>query len=132
MNEIQAKGMHELADFLDKLPEENFRMSIYIAARFRDQIVKVLAWADAQSLTGRATVQEQVDCGTACCVAGWSTMLTEGPFTPPLTVDIRAEFSERYGITVPEVETVCFQGYSMTAPQKATQLRTLAKRYGHA
>ena len=78
--------MLQLADFIEKLPEHKFEMQYWISQKVKkENYLGEEYWKiDYAPTIGNRFVKdllEPLDCGTACCIAGWATAI-ENNFKP--------------------------------------------------
>lgn len=72
--------MLQLADYIEKLPEHKFEMEYWISQKVQKENVygedywKIDYALRMDSVSGDKLL-EPLDCGTACCIAGWATAI---------------------------------------------------------
>ena len=83
---MNKERMLQLADFIEKLPEHKFEMQYWISQKVKkENYLGEEYWKiDYAPTIGNRFVKdllEPLDCGTACCIAGWATAI-ENNFKP--------------------------------------------------
>ena len=75
--------MLQLADYIEKLPEHKFEMQYWISQKVqKENSYGEDYWkTDYAPLGDSIRLIEPLDCGTACCIAGWATAI-ENNFKP--------------------------------------------------
>ena len=116
MNTQQRKDLLSLATLLDRLPIENFDME-----QFQDEVT------DSHADGHDHNPDQEISCGTACCVAGWAAILDREWWDGKMIDE--ADFSERYGITPWQSYGICIENQHWTASQKAAEIRQLIAEY---
>ena len=83
---MNKERMLQLADYIEKLPEHKFEMQYWISQKVQKENVygedywKINYAPRMDSVSGDKLL-EPLDCGTACCIAGWATAI-ENNFKP--------------------------------------------------
>jgi hypothetical protein len=80
---MNKERMLQLADYIEKLPEHKFEMQYWISQKTKKENylgeeywkTEFAPYGNSQSLI------EPLECGTACCIAGWATAI-ENNFKP--------------------------------------------------
>ncbi len=131
MNRTEHKRFLSLADFIEDLPPENFRMT---------------TWADCGTRSHFQnhdhTAQREVNCGTSCCVAGWAAVKHRKVWARRFGFERKTQYSRFnvlrvnvdnfaffYGLQWKDSHDICLDGMRMTTDEKAEQIRTVALRY---
>ena len=78
---MNKERMLQLADYIEKLPEHKFEMQYWISQKVqKENVYGEDYWKidyaprmDSNSLSEK--LLEPLDCGTACCIAGWATAI---------------------------------------------------------
>jgi hypothetical protein len=80
---MNKERMLQLADYIEKLPEHKFEMQYWISQKVKkENYLGEEYWkTDYAPLGDSKTLVEPLDCGTACCIAGWATAI-ENNFKP--------------------------------------------------
>lgn len=83
---MNKERMLQLADFIEKLPEHKFEMQYWISQKVKkENYLGEEYWKiDYAPTMGNSLVKdllEPLNCGTACCIAGWATAI-ENNFKP--------------------------------------------------
>jgi hypothetical protein len=80
---MNKERMLQLADFIEKLPEHKFEMQYWISQKIqKENYLGDEYWkTDYAPLGDSIRLIEPLDCGTACCIAGWATAI-ENNFKP--------------------------------------------------
>ena len=75
--------MLQLADYIEDLPEHKFEMQYWISQKVKKEYSNgVYFWkTDYAPVFNVDIFLEPLDCGTACCIAGWATAI-ENNFKP--------------------------------------------------
>ncbi len=128
MNAKQRERILELADLLERLPDENFDMGDWYGHG------SALNTEHSEE-PRRHTVEESIDCGTACCVACWAAVLfqdaweedfgtfSSSPEGSMLEVS-RYNFCKFFGLDADESEALCYTARSQQ--EKAGDLREVS------
>jgi hypothetical protein len=83
---MNKERMLQLADYIEKLPEHKFEMQYWISQKvqkensYGEDYWKIDYAPRMDSVSGDKLL-EPLDCGTACCIAGWATAI-ESNFKP--------------------------------------------------
>ena len=94
---MNKERMLQLADYIEKLPEHKFEMQYWISQKVKkENYLGEEYWkTDYAPLGDSKTLVEPLDCGTACCIAGWATAI-ENNFKPNTFISLkRIEESRR-------------------------------------
>jgi hypothetical protein len=80
---MNKERMLQLADYIEKLPEHKFEMQYWISQKVqKENSYGEDYWkTDYAPLGDSIRLIEPLDCGTACCIAGWATAI-ENNFKP--------------------------------------------------
>jgi hypothetical protein len=78
---MNKERMLQLADYIEKLPEHKFEMQYWISQKVQKENpygedywkMDYAPRMDSNSLSEK--LLEPLDCGTACCIAGWATAI---------------------------------------------------------
>lgn len=138
MDAKQEKGLLELADFLDVLPDINFHMPNWHGHAHE------ISTGQAHGESQFETPAQAMECGTACCVAGWAALLnsdewmerfgTETNFKlddKPTVLHVNDYcFAKFFGIDSDASETICTSGMHYSATEKADQIRAIVENFG--
>ena len=75
--------MLQLADYIENLPEHKFEMQYWLSQKVKkENYLGEEYWkTDYAPLGSSKSLIEPLDCGTACCIAGWATAI-ENNFKP--------------------------------------------------
>jgi len=91
--------MLQLADFIEKLPEHKFEMQYWISQKVKkenylgEEYWKI-DYAPTLNTDLSQSLLEPLDCGTACCIAGWATAI-ESNFKPIAIIQDGKSIEER-------------------------------------
>jgi hypothetical protein len=80
---MNKERMLQLADYIEKLPEHKFEMQYWISQKVKkENYIGDEYWKmDYAPTISSEELLEPLDCGTACCIAGWATSI-ENNFKP--------------------------------------------------
>ena len=80
---MNKERMLQLADYIEKLPEHKFEMQYWISQKVKkENYIGEEYWkTEYAPLFDSEKLLEPLDCGTACCIAGWATAI-ENNFKP--------------------------------------------------
>ena len=81
---MNKERMLQLAEYIESLPEHKFDMTYWISSKVKVENDNGTYWERDRfpSIYGLDTdLFEPLDCGTACCIAGWATAM-ENNFKP--------------------------------------------------
>ncbi len=140
MDAIQEKRLIELADFLEVIPLENFHMPDWHGHAHEIGVGRKHGESTFE------TPVQAMECGTACCVAGWAAVLNSDEWLAQfgsesvsldddnddvevLRVD-ESSFADFFGITYEASERLCTSFMHYTAPEKAEQIREVVENDG--
>lgn len=83
---MNKERMLQLADYIEKLPEHKFEMQYWISQKIQKENSYgedywKIDYAPTMNSDLTKGLLEPLDCGTACCIAGWATAI-ESNFKP--------------------------------------------------
>lgn len=83
---MNKERMLQLADYIDNLPEHKFEMQYWISQKVKEENWNgeeywKIDYAPTLYTDIRQSLLEPLDCGTACCIAGWAAAI-ESNFKP--------------------------------------------------
>ncbi len=143
MDTIQRDRLLRLATFLETLPEGNWEIRDWHG--HAHEIGVGLKHGDSKF----ETPVQAMECGTACCVAGWAAVLNaddwleefgtetvelENDGTTRETKVLRVDdctFADFFGITLEAADYICTKGMGMSAPEKAVEIREVVSNDGY-
>ena len=96
---MNKERMLQLADFIEKLPEHKFEMQYWISQKVKKENYLgeeywKLDYAPTLNTDLSQSLLEPLDCGTACCIAGWATAI-ESNFKPIAIIQDGKSIEER-------------------------------------
>lgn len=143
MNKRQRERLLKLADFLETLPEKNFDMAYFDPYLLVKGRVILRTWLEEDPL---GTPSEEIECGTACCVVGWASIVHKNTWPKygngePKVSDY--QFRKFFGLSEIHTNKICFSkillnkkerkalalgdGGEFTSTIKAKQIRQIVK-----
>ena len=99
---MNKERMLQLADYIEKLPEHKFEMQYWISQKVKKENVYgeeywKLDYAPTMNSDLSQGLLEPLDCGTACCIAGWATAI-ESNFKPIAIIQDGKSIEERAAV----------------------------------
>jgi len=96
---MNKERMLQLADYIEKLPEHKFEMQYWISQKVKKENYLgeeywKLDYAPTLNTDLSQSFLEPLDCGTACCIAGWATAI-ESNFKPIAIIQDGKSIEER-------------------------------------
>ena len=89
---MNKERMLQLADYIENLPSNKFDMNYWISYKTKNELGAWVLFKGRYELD--ETFMDPLDCGTACCIAGWATAI-ESNFEPIAIVEHDTSIEDR-------------------------------------
>lgn len=109
MNKRQRERLLKLADFLEVLPEKNFDMGHF--QPYIDTIMDEMSLRHFNPEKPLGSPAEEIACGTACCVAGWASIVHQGTWPKNDEGIFEIDdgiFRKFFGLSERDTHNICF------------------------